>query len=420
MSTERRGQVVFVGPDLLPAVGSGLPAICADGCGLTPGPDAGWEAFEMAQPHSTAGLLALPPVQGRLRSGTGAIAVWKSSATVERLTAQLGLGLANTPALIARRIENKAFFSRNALAAGLPIPPTRVGVAGPELLRELSRIPGPYVFQLAHGFSGQNTHPAWSDLELEAVMERFAGRLCRVSQLVSGTPVTVTGVVSQDRLVIGSACVQLTGLPALTPHPMGSCGNDYGRPAPQAESVGELARVAAQWLRRQGHRGVFGLDLVVGADGSITCIEINPRLVASVPLFSLSARDRDQPGILSLHLGAFGLGPDHEVELECNWSQIILYQGGARRGRSDLGSGRGHFAAAGPFRPEAPLGLGGPLAGEVGLLVQGQSRPGGELARLLFQGPCCDADGSLLPQLEACALDLRSRLEAPAPAGSVS
>ncbi len=157
-------------------------------------------------------------------------------------------------------------------------------------------------------------------------MRRFAGRACRVAQRVDGTPVTVTGVIAEDRVLVGQACVQLTGLPSLTPHPLGSCGNDYSKPAPEAEAVHQLALAAAEWLRSQGHRGIFGLDLVVAADGSIWCIEVNPRLVASVPLFDLSARDRGEPGILSLHLASFGLRQPVESSLECHWSQVILYQ----------------------------------------------------------------------------------------------
>lgn len=418
--TKLPGRVAFVGPDPLPAVGSGLSVICADGCGLSAAGRTDWKQFALRQPHSTAALLALPMVQERLRSRADAVTVWKSSALIEALTAQLGLRLASSPALIARRIENKAYFSSHAAGAGLPIPPTRVGVAGPELLRATADLDGPFVFQLAHGFSGQNTYPARSDQELEELVRRFAGRACRISQFLSGTPVTVTGVVSPDRAVVGTACVQLTGVPALTPHPMGSCGNDYGRGVPQAESVRQLGLKAAEWLRRLGHRGVFGLDLVVGPDGSVSCIEINPRLVASVPLFSLSGRNRGQPGVLSLHLGAFGLGPEEAVEMECDWSQLILYQVGERLARSDVATARGHFVGAGNFRPEAPMGLDGPSPGEVGLMVQGHSRPGQELARILFEGPCCGADGALLPQLAVCVADLRSRLEGPPQDAAVS
>jgi len=405
--------VVFLGPDPLPAVASGLPVICADDCGVSTGASTGIEQFTLPGAVSSAALMELPAVQVRLRSTATAVTVWKSSAAVERIASNLGVRLANSPALIARRIENKSHFGRDAAAAGLPLPPTLVGVAGPELLLAASELPRPFVFQLAHGFSGEHTYPAASLEELAELLRRFAGRSCRVAQRVVGTPVTVTGVIAQDRVLVGQACVQLTGLPSLTPHPLGSCGNDYSKPAPEAEAVHQLALRAAEWLRRRGHLGIFGLDLVVGREGRIWCIEVNPRLVASVPIFDLSARDEGKPGILSLHLASFGLGDCLESALECHWSQLILYQRAERVPKPGVGTASGRLSAEGHFIPEATLGLGGPAPGQVGLLVQQHSRPGRELARLWFEGPCCAPDGSLLAQFDACVRELRSQLEIP-------
>jgi hypothetical protein len=286
-------------------------------------------------------------------------------------------------------------------------------VAGTELWRAAGQLQGPFVFQLAHGFSGEHTYPAASTEDLDELMQRFAGRACRVAERVAGTPVTVTGVIAEDRLLVGQACVQLTGLASLTPHPLGSCGNDYSRPAPAADAVHQVALRTAEWLRRQGHLGIFGLDLVVGPAGEIWCIEVNARLVASVPLFDLSARDRGEPGILSLHLASFGLGKPAETALECHWSQLILYQRSERLPRPGVATASGRLSAAGHFAPEGELQLEGPASGQAGLLVQGQSRPGRELARIWFEGPCCGPDGTLLPHLESCARELRSQLEAP-------
>jgi predicted ATP-grasp superfamily ATP-dependent carboligase len=408
-----QGRVVFVGPDPLPALASGLPVICADDCGVGAGESPELGRFPLPSSVSSAALMQLPAVQERIRSAATAVTVWKSSAAVERIASRLGVVVANSPALVSRRIENKTHFSREAQAAGLPLPPFVVGVAGAELLQSAAKLQGPFVFQLAHGFSGQHTYPADSEEELSELMRRFAERPCRVAERVDGTPVTVTGVIAEDRLLVGQACVQLTGLPSLTPHPLGSCGNDYSRAAPEADAVHQLALRTAEWLRHQGHLGIFGLDLVVGADGELWCIEVNARLVASVPLFDLSARDRGEPGILSLHLASFGLEKPAATALECHWSQVILYQRSERLPRPSAVTASGRLSADGHFAAEGELDLAGPASGQAGLLIQGQSRPGRELARIWFEGPCCAPDGSLLPHLETYARELRLQLEAP-------
>lgn len=405
--------MAFLGPDPVPALGASLPVVCADGSGLSRGSHPDWEAFDAPAGASSPDLLELSAVRQRLSSRVEAVVVWKSSAKLERLARELGVAVANAPALLARRIENKSYFSRAAGAAGLPLPPTRTGTAGPRLLEAARELSPPFVFQLAHGFSGEHTYPARSDSELAVLVGRFQGRSCRVSERVLGTPVTVTGVVSPGRLLVGTACVQLTGQPSLTPHPLGSCGNDFGRPVPAPEAVGEVALRTADWLRRQGHLGIFGLDLVVTDAGAVHCIEVNPRLVASVPLFSLSARDHGAPGILSHHLASFGLVEPPLAELACHWSQLILYQMGSRRSGPGLGTSQGNLPFSGDFSSAGGVGLEGPPPGSAALLVQGRSRPGRELARLIFEGPCSAPDGTLLPHLRTLAAQIRSQLEAP-------
>ncbi|HUY57470.1 MAG TPA: ATP-grasp domain-containing protein [Candidatus Micrarchaeaceae archaeon] len=418
--TTSPGRTVFLGPDPLPALGSHLPVICTDGCGLSRTSEPGWEDFPKPGAASTAALLRGAAVQARLHSGVEDMVVWKSSAEVEQIAEKLGVTVANSPALISRRIENKTYFSRAAESAGLPIPPTRVGVAGPELQLAVRELRGPFVFQLARGYSGEQTYLAESGKELEELIQRFNGRSCRVAEMVPGTPVTLTGVVSPERLVIGPACLQLTGLPTLTPHPLGSCGNDYGRPVPEPEGVHEVGLRMAEWLRRQGHLGIFGLDLVVGANGMVVCIEVNPRLVASVPLFSLSARDLDSPSILDLHLASFGIGEQAAQQLDCHWSQLILYQLRDRLPDPELQSSRGSLTATGEFTQIGDLELMGPPAHELGLLVQAQSRSGKELARVFLEGACCSPDGLLLPQLQHLVGQLRALLEVAPSAGDVS
>ncbi len=407
MAAER--PVVFVGPEALPALATDWSVICADSCQLTAEPERILVLSD--RERSSPSLLSSDQARHRLRSQAAAVVVWKSSVKVERLAAELGVELANSQAALARRLENKAHFSRAASQAGLPIPDFQAGAAGPKLADAAGRLGLPVVFQLAHGFSGARTHRAATTAELAELNARFEGQPCRISQLVEGTPVTVTGIAHPDFLEMGPACLQLTGIPTLTPHPMGSCGNDFSSPLPHRQLVEATARRVGEWVRGQGHRGVFGVDLIVAPDGACWCIEVNSRLVASVPLFSLSARDRGSSSLLDLHLGCFGLSTAGPGRISCHWSQLILYRRDGPLLEDRPPTGRGTIDAEGNFRRAGDLPLQGPRPGEVGLVVRATAQPGGELARVILEGPLVDATGALLPHLRSLATGLRARME---------
>ncbi len=386
-------QPIFVGPDPLPALASGLPVLCGDDLGIRGTERAGVTVLG-SRDHSTAALLEDPRSPSHVRDRR--LVLWKTSTRAERAAQRSRASVASSPAATGRRLENKAYFSSKAAQAGLPTPPTVFGPAGPDLLAEAVALRGPWVVQLAHGYSGRQTFAAGEPEDLELLLERHRGRLCRVSTRVDGVAVTITGVVGKDRVVVGNPCLQLTGIPALTPHPLGSCGNDFFSGVPAAEEVIRLARRAGEWAGAEGHRGVFGLDLVVGGAGDCWCIEVNPRLVASVPLLSISSRGRGEPGILQLHLAAFE-GDLPEIRPVCDWSQVIAYRladepeppppypaGRLRRGRGDLLEVGG-------------LDLDGPQEDEVAVIRRRGEHRGTELGRLLFRGPCLDERGGLRP-----------------------
>ncbi|HUY62048.1 MAG TPA: ATP-grasp domain-containing protein, partial [Candidatus Dormibacteraeota bacterium] len=313
---------------------------------------------------------------------------------------------------IARRLENKVYFARAAPDAWLPVPGMVAGEAGPALLEAATALRAPYVFQLARGFSGQHTHRAATSADLEALLTAYRGRLCRIAEFVVGDPVTVTGIVGEREVVLGTPCRQVTGIAACTPYPLGSCGNDFGQPAPAANAVRSVAARVAAWLQREGHRGIYGADMVVAPDGEVWCLEVNPRLVASVPLWNLAARDHGEPSMLRWH-GAVFADPTVALpaRLECDWSQLILHNlRAAPQQPARLQTGVGRIGDDGCFHRTGPLRLRGPAPGEAALIVRQRASRGHEVARVIFQGPCLQADGQLLPRMAALVADLRDGL----------
>ncbi len=403
-------RVFYVAPDPVAALGSQLAVLAASDAGLEAEP----ERLTVLPGGGRSGrsLLDLPAAGRRLQREASAVILWTGSAAARRRLSGLGVGSANSDPQVARRLENKAHFQDAARARGIPVPRSVSGLAGPDLLAAASPL-GRAVFQLARGYSGAATYPVHGSDELAGLLTRFQGHPCRVAEWVEGTPVTVTGVALEGRVALGPPCLQLTGIPELTPHPLGSCGNDFSSPIPGAEEVARVARQTGEWLRELGHRGIFGVDLVLDRAGHPWCIEVNPRLVASVPLWSLSAAR--ESSLLDLHLAAFGLAEDRGAALSCRWSQLILYQLGRLAGAEPGVSQEGTWDLAGRFVPGRRLTLAGPEPGRVGLVRRAPAGPGKELARLILEGPLIGAGGELLPHLEKAVLALRQELE-PGPA----
>ncbi len=404
------GRVFYVAPDPVAALGSQLSVLAASDAGLAADP--GRITVVPGGGRAGRSLLDIPEVGRRLQREASAVVLWTGSAAARRRLAELGVPSANSDPQIARRLENKAHFQDAARARGIPVPRSVSGVAGPALLAAASHC-GRAVFQLARGYSGAATFPVQDASELAALVTRFEGHPCRVAEFIEGTPVTVTGVALEERVALGPPCLQLTGLAELTPHPLGSCGNDFSSPVPGAEAVAEVAQRTGEWLRELGHRGIFGVDLVVDPKGRPWCIEVNPRLVASLPLWSLSAPAGSS--LLDLHLAAFGLAEDTGASLDCHWSQLILYQQGRAGSAEAPVSEEGAWGSAGGFVPDRRLTLAGPGLGRVGLIRRSPAGPGKELARLILEGPLIGAGGGLLPHLRAAVLALRAELE-PEPA----
>ena len=77
-----------------------------------------------------------------------------------------------------------------------------------------------------------------------------------------------------------------------------------------------------------GYKGIFGLDFIVNS-GEVNLIEINPRLVASIPVFTkLQIQNKEKPFLLS-HISEFmndliSLSPSLSGGENFSASQLIL------------------------------------------------------------------------------------------------
>lgn len=206
----------------------------------------------------------------------------------------------------ARSFENKLNFVEIARNAGLATPRwEKVAVDELADYGALAARFGPrMVVQGARGNAGQRTWMVAGAADLAHVRRREAGPAVRVAELVGGMPFTVNAVAGSDGLLDWSLpSRQVTGVPWLTPHRLGSCGNAWGEPTlePLLEDIGSMVGHLGAALGEAGFMGLFGVDFVLGGAGPVV-IETNPRMVASIPLATQVEQSAGLTPLLLRHL----------------------------------------------------------------------------------------------------------------------
>ncbi len=290
--------------------GSGIPVFCL----------ARQAPPDPARSRNSGELLARPEVQQFIHAlGPASVLVFKNSAAIEQICREQGWRLMASQALTARQFENKLHFPQVLQELGLAHPPRLEGRAGDLTLEGIRREIGlPAVLQYAKGFSGRETYFIEGEGDLAAAQAGNENRQAKCTAYIPGWTLTVNACVTPFGVLSGDPFLQITGLPELTRYRLGSCGQDWALlpgPAALAEQAREAtARIGAYFAGR-GYRGIFGLDFQVDEAGEkLYVIETNPRLVASIPVFTDLQHARRELPLLFWHLHAFGWAGDGRAE----------------------------------------------------------------------------------------------------------
>ena len=377
---------------------------------------AGMSSLDLLQHPATRQFFA--------RLGPTAVVAFKPSERIAEAVEALGGRLLAAPSSAARAYENKLAFIDAAERAGVPRPRWQAMRLPDRFLELAAKFGSRVVVQGARGNAGQRTWMVGDQAALDAIPGRERGAVVRVAEYVDGTPFTATGVsfsapgtgLSRRRLAaVIEPCRQVTGIPWLTPEELGSCGNAWGDTAlfDQEREVTRCIRALAADLSANNYHGVFGVDFVLASDGPLV-IEVNPRMVASLPVATELEVEAGRAPLILLHLLEL-LGADLD-DIEDQKSprtsvpdatQVIVHQ--------LPGDAPGH-AAGGVYRVDAAGGvkLARPGSGLIDLTADGEMllltrRPGEpvterkEFARIYARSP----DGEAIPGLEALVAYLR-------------
>jgi len=165
-----------------------------------------------------------------------------------------------------------------------------------------------FIIQFQRGFSGNSTFLIKNKNDLAKVLKKYKNRKVKLSEYLKGETYTVNACVAGGKIFISKPILQITGFSSYNKNNFGTCGNDYSYPEKlkkeQRKKIFDYTKKIGDYVKKLGYKGIFGLDFIVSG-GSVYLIEINPRLVGSIPFFTKLQIQNKQIPFLLLHILEF-------------------------------------------------------------------------------------------------------------------
>ena len=160
-----------------------------------------------------------------------------------------------------------------------------------------------FVIQLPRGFSGNSTFFIKNKNDLNRILKKYKNRKAKLSKYVEGETYTINACVAGNKILISQPIFQITGLSAYNKNSFGTCGNDYVYPQKlkkeENKKIFDYTKKVGEYIKGLNYKGIFGLDFVV-SNNEVNLIEINPRIIGSMPLFTkLQIQNKETPFLLS-------------------------------------------------------------------------------------------------------------------------
>jgi len=218
---------------------------------------------------------------------------------------------------VASRLENKAEFRRLMAAEQIPFPAYRI-LAYAELLQEsfatLSAGREKIVLQDDVLSGGKGTFIVFDQVSfceaVEALKKYSKGASVVVSDYIEGARErSVQCVVTRHGIFVGPLQKQIIDDPLLSNRAAIAgdkfCGAEIGADDQWAGIYPEVKKYAeriGELIQNLGYRGIFGLDCLVGPDGKLYILEVNPRITGVTPLLTMMYRPEEDIPFYLLHV----------------------------------------------------------------------------------------------------------------------
>jgi hypothetical protein len=217
----------------------------------------------------------------------------------------------NPPAAMSELLNRKTWVRRRLKALGVPVIPGDEVRLSPDLFSGLVHRYGmPLVVSLDQSAAGSGVHLIESEQQFRAVAAANLGAPASVMQYIDGKSMSLTGVRTQDYVILGEPSLQVIGQPSLTNLSFGWCGNDFSGEHltdHEVEQMRDMQTRIGEWLGelrvgdQKGFHSIFGVDYI--SDGeNVYFTEINPRFLGTTALVADRQQEMGKIPVSFFHL----------------------------------------------------------------------------------------------------------------------
>lgn len=222
--------------------------------------------------------------------------------------------------------DNKIRFRKVIEELGLPVIPGQVSKIGNVSYKELSeKYGGGFVIQLQEESGGKGTFFIRSLRDFkecgEKIKKKFGNPEVLITKFISGSSPSLTGCVTKHGILYTNLQYQLLDVPGVLNPKTGNgifCGHDWGSshdfPGHIIKQAYDYAERVGNYLKTNGYRGIFGLDMVMDKE-RIYVVELNPRLLGSFPVLTMIQELNREPILMGFHILEF-LGEKYDLDVE--------------------------------------------------------------------------------------------------------
>ena len=269
------------------------------------------------------------------------IITFKPSPALEKICAENNFRYLGNNWKLNRELENKIKF--NEILKELEIPSAESEIINADKIdyqKLKNKFGENFIVQLPRGFSGNSTFLATPQDKNPFLAKERSGedvnRKVKISKFIKGPTITLNACLLKSGLLTSRPFYQVTGEKKLNRNLLGSCGNDFAidlkLDKKALDKIYSYTKKVGGHLKTLDYKGIFGLDFMIDENNQeVHLIEINPRLTASIPVFTkLQIKNNELP-FLALHILEF-LELDYFRDTQCLWtlgvqhnfSQLIL------------------------------------------------------------------------------------------------